>query len=132
MTFPLESQIMEEIGFDSHFNWYNGSGSCEYIRKEAARKLGPAISEHHKNGEEIAAVIPGLIGIVKEIAQYGDSDRYTLTHTWQAASDVISTHIKLHGTPVNKRGEYIRDVEKHLRRTYLPRGGNFGFYRPRY
>jgi len=39
MSLPLEDTIMEVIGLGMEYNWYNGSGSCGYIRREAVRLL---------------------------------------------------------------------------------------------
>ena len=93
MALELETKIMGEIGLGNHYNWYNGSGSCRYIRIVAANRLHSTIQKYHDRGEEIAPPHNLLISMVKDIAENVDSDAYTLTKTWQAASYVIAEHI---------------------------------------
>ena len=128
MALELETTIMEEIGLGNHFNWFNGSGSCPYIRKNAARRLPEAIQNHHVAGDLIAEPDQRLCNVVRQIAQEGDESEYSLTRTWKAASDVIAIHIhQAEATPEKRNVEYAW-VLKHLQENYLPRKvrqGNF-------
>lgn len=121
MALELESKIMSEIGLGNHYNWYNGSGSCRYIRIEAANKLFGTIQKHHDNGEEIASPENSLINIVKHIAEDGDSDDYILTKTWQAASYVIAEHIHRIQMSDEEGLEAYRNLSRYLKSNFLPK-----------
>jgi hypothetical protein len=95
MALPLEQEIMEEIGLGQHYGWFNGSGSCEYIREQAAASVGDAIQRRHIAGEEIMAPDGSLVALGREVAKWGDEDRYVLTKTWQALSYIIAHNIHM-------------------------------------
>ena len=124
MALELETQIMEEIGLGNHYNWYNGSGSCRYIRNEATNKLFSVIQKHHDNGEEIALPKNNLINTVKHIAEIGDSDNYTLTKTYQVVSYVIAEHIHQAKTSDEERDEAYRNLNRYLKSNFLPKEAN--------
>lgn len=126
MALELESKIMEEIGLHAHYTWYNGSGSCRYIRIEAAEKLSDIIQKHHNDGEDIAPPNNRLINTVKHIAENGDSDNYILTKTWQAISYVIAEHIHQAKTSDEERVKAFRDLNRHLRINFLPKEVDIG------
>ena len=119
MALELETQIMEEIGLGNHYNWYNGSGSCRFIRIDAADKLFSTIQKHHDNGEEIAPPKNNLINTVKHIAEIGDSDNYTLTKTYQAASYVIAEHIHQAKTSEEEKIKAFENLNEYLKDNYL-------------
>ena len=121
MALELETKIMEEIGLHSHYTWYNGSGSCRYIRTEAANKLFSTIQKHHDDGEEIASPKNNLINTVKYIAEIGDSDDFILTKTYQAASYVIAEHIHQAKTSDEERAEAYRNLNRYLKDNFLPK-----------
>ena len=112
MPLPLESTIMAEIGLGANYRWYNGSGSCEYTRKKAARKVASAIQAHVNAGDEIAAPNMRLIALVGRAACELDTNRYTLTKTWQVASDVIQAHIHGYGDP-DFLGQMTKSIQEH-------------------
>lgn len=112
MALPLETTIMNEIGLGAHFSYYNGSGSCEHIRQQAAQKLASAIQKHHDAGEAIVPSDPTLMGIMQRATRW-DPDRYTLTAAWQVASNVIAAHIHAH----HDEGELQR-MANYLRNDY--------------
>lgn len=121
MALELEVKIMSEIGLGNSYKWYNGSGSCRYIRIEAANKLFDVIQKHHDDGEEIASPENNLINIVKRIAESGDSDNYILTKTWQAASYVIAEHIhRIQMSDEEGFGAY-RNLSRYLESNFLPK-----------
>jgi hypothetical protein len=115
---------MEEIGLHAHYTWYNGSGSCRYIRVEAAEKLSDVIQKHHDNGEEIASPKNSLINTLKHIAENGDSDDFVLTKTWQAASYIIAEHIYHAKTSDEERNKAYGDIERFLKNNFLPKEAN--------
>jgi hypothetical protein len=121
MSLLLEDTIMQEIGLGAHYNYFNGSGSCEYIRKKAARKLESTIQRHHDEGDEIAAPDLLLIDIVRQVATWGDNSRYSLTKTWQAASYVIAHHIHAFHSEPDAVGRMADELVEYIREAYLPR-----------
>ena len=46
MAVELEQTVMREIGLGANYRWFNGSGSCEYIRREAVDKLANVASKY--------------------------------------------------------------------------------------
>lgn len=115
MALPLESEVMRDIGLGNHYNWFNGSGSCGGIARAAAEKIGEAIKRRHRAGEEIAAPVPALIVLVTESLRKNGSD-YSLTKTWQVASDVIQTHIHL--AHANDAKQMVAQMERSIRDAY--------------
>jgi hypothetical protein len=126
MAMELESKIMTEIGLGNHYSWYNGSTSCRSIRIEAANKLFNIIQKHHNNNEEIAIPEQSLINILKIIAEEGDSDEYSLTNTWQAASYIIAVHIHQTKTEENERNIAYNNLHKYLKNNFLKNVKEFG------
>src|SRR5689334_4096267 len=94
MAVHLESEIMNAIGLGNHYSWYNGSGSCEYIRKEAVKRLPQAINDKVAAGEKIAPPEHDLIRLAISVALNEPRDT-TLTKTWEVCSYVIQAHIEL-------------------------------------
>lgn len=107
MSLPLEDTIMREIGLGNYPNWYNGSGSCSYIRKAAARQLAAAIQKHHDVGEPIMPPNQKLIDLVIEYALGADDSEYSLTRTWEIASDAIRAHMSAHATNGGSKADTI-------------------------
>jgi len=89
----LEDKIMAEIGLGQNDSWYNGSGSCEYIRKEAVAQLRQKLENYREKGYKIAPTSELLVGTLQRIANSFESSRYSLTNTWQALSYVIAEHL---------------------------------------
>lgn len=118
MALELETTIMDEIGLGHPYgyNFFNGSGSCEYIRKEAARRMGAAIKKHADAGEQIAQPDDGLLMLMEEATTW-DEDRYTLTKAWEVASYVIAAHI--HAAANQGREDVVlREQEQAIRKVY--------------
>jgi hypothetical protein len=92
----LESELMGKIGLGSHYNYWNGSPTSEWRRKESARLLAGVIQEQHDaDPASIAPPEKRLIDLVVRTAEYGEEDAYVLTNTWQVASDVIRCHMSI-------------------------------------
>jgi len=119
MAMELEPKIMGDIGLAQHFNYFNGSGSCEYIRKQAADKLEGAILDAAASGV-IAAPNSKVIGVVKKVAQVGDDSQYSLTKTWQAASEAITAHIHAAGLKPAEQRKQLEDTPQYIEQQYLP------------
>jgi len=121
MAMPLEETIMREIGLGANYNWFNGSGSCRYIRQTAADKLASVIQKHQEAGEEIAAPDNHLVAVLKRVAQIGDESDYSLTRTWQAASYVIAEHIRqAKSTDQDKLAGY-ENLKSYIEQNYFGR-----------
>ena len=120
MALELESTIMNEIGLGAHYNWYNGSGSCQYIRQEASNRVGSAIQKHYDAGEPIAQPDEDLVAILKRVATIGDDSEYSLTKTWQVASYVIAEHIHQAKATEQDRTKAYRDMKEYIKRNFLP------------
>jgi hypothetical protein len=118
MALELETQIIGEIGLGHPYgyNYFNGSGSCEYIRQEAARRIGGAIKKHADAGEMIAQPDDGLLALMHEATAW-DKDRYTLTKAWEVASYVIAAHIYAAANPENEQA-VLREQEQSIRQVY--------------
>ena len=56
MAVQLEQEIMMAIGLGNHYSWYNGSGSCGYIAREAIGLLPKAIQKAVDDNKEIAHI----------------------------------------------------------------------------
>ena len=114
MALPLEQTIMNEIGLGAHYNWLNGSGSCKYIRHQAADKLAAAIQKHADAGEDIVPPDDALINEVQSISrQIEASNTYTLTAVWIAASYAVAAHIHAFTAP-----ERLQSTTEYLREKY--------------
>ena len=85
MSRELEARIMKEIGFDNHYSWFNGSGSCDYCRSKAVEKL-PTVAR--AGGLKISADWLSHCEDAKEADNFG-SGRSGLTNTWVACSNAI-------------------------------------------
>ena len=117
MALELESKIMTEIGLGNHYNWYNGSPSCRYVRTEAVNRLFDIIQRHFDCGEEIAAPNFNLIETLKRIAAEGDD--CDLTKTWEGASYIIAEHIHQAHASEEERIEAFENLDKYLKDNYL-------------
>ena len=117
MAVQLEQDIMEAIGLGANYNWYNGSGSCEYIRRKAAESLSQAIQKAHDEGKDIAEPNGVLIQLAK---QADDTDRYVLTKTWQACATIIQAHIyAFHARDVTEEAKIWSSFQKGIEDNYL-------------
>jgi hypothetical protein len=119
MALELEYVIMAEIGFGQNYSWYNGSGSCQFMRRDAANRIAPAIQKHHDAGEPIAQPDEGLVAILKRVAAIGDDSPYSLTKTWQAASYIIAEHIHQSGATEKDKAEAYGMLKQYIERTFL-------------
>lgn len=118
MALELEQTIMTEIGLHSNYRWFNGSGSCAHIRRQAAERLREAIQRHHDAAEEIVPPDERLIEEVKRIARSVDESEYSLTKTWEACSYIVAAHIHaFHGQPE----KVLADMANFLAEEYQPR-----------
>lgn len=87
MSMEMEDKIMARIGLGQHYSWSNGSGSCEYIRRNAVEKLPDALEEH---GLEIT---PAWLAHCRKAIRADSVSRYRLTNTWIACSYAIQDAI---------------------------------------
>lgn len=89
MAVELESKVMEGIGLGQHYSWFNGSGSCRYIRNAAIDKLTQVASE---NGLTIAPEWTAYCRTASRADECGGS-QYRLTNVWIACSYAIQDAI---------------------------------------
>ena len=88
MAVELEQTVMAAIGLGQHYNWYNGSGSCGYIRRDAVERLAGAAKKH---GLSIA---PAWQKHCETAIRVDACDsEYTLTNVWIACSYAIQDAI---------------------------------------
>ena len=111
MSLPVEDQIMRDIGFAQHYNWFNGSYSCEGIRRAAVEQLPAALRKHGLTPSK------QLMRTLERIAAEADEERFVLTKTWQACADAIRAHMEHTCTA----------TDAYLRERYLPRSGEVTF-----
>ena len=83
MTDSLEDAVMREIGMGSHYTYYNGSGSCQFIREGAVEDLAKAIKNKVK-----VDIDPEWQKAV-ECQESKEDSQYILTKTWVACSYAI-------------------------------------------
>lgn len=125
MAVELEQEIMRAIGLDRHYSCFCGSGSCEYIRREAAKRLPCALQRYHDAGREVEAPNTELCTLLSEVADYGDEECYTLRNTWCAASYVIQSHLYLYyAKDTQQQRKIIDDCVREIRRSHLPVSGH--------
>lgn len=91
----FEDRIMREIGLGAEYSWFNGSGSCEYLRTNAVSKLPEALENARKEGIAVATTSDLLLRTLKTIAQSYETSKYSLTNTWQALKYVIAEHFQV-------------------------------------
>ena len=110
MALALETTIMMEIGLGDNYRWFNGSGSCEYIRQQAANKLEASIQKHYDAGERIIAPDSNLMALAQASTRWDDS-QYELTKAWQVMSYILAAHIHAVNDPeqLTRIAEYIRE-----------------------
>lgn len=80
---------MREIGLGNNYRWYNGSGSCGYIRQNAVAKLPEVLSGH---GLEISQDWLDHCRTANQVDQI-NSKQFGLTNTWVACSYAIADAI---------------------------------------
>lgn len=89
MAVKLEQAVMREIGLGNHYSWFNGSGTCKYIRQSAVDKLANVAREH---GLSISSDWLRHCKIANQVDQV-DDNQYSLTNTWVACSLAIQDAI---------------------------------------
>lgn len=119
MALPLETTIMREIGLGMHYAWFNGSMSCSYIAKEAARKLTEAISSPFVEWEEIVSPDHQLMHLAEQSACW-DEQEYILTKAWQVISEIISAHIHAFHEPKKKQAQFLHNRMQKIIEYYAP------------
>jgi hypothetical protein len=89
MAVELEQTVMRDIGLGNHYSWFNGSGSCEYIRRDAVNYLSDAAKKHD------LIISPKWLAHCKKAIQVDGfgSGRYGLTNVWVACSYTIQDAI---------------------------------------
>jgi len=133
MAVELEQTVMREIGLGNHYNWFNGSGSCQYIRRGAVDKL-PTVARKH--GLTIAPAWLKHCRTANQVDQVNGS-QYSLTNTWVACSYAIQDAIyRSEGgedagfSPDNHRWQFWSDKERNeWERRQLPMMGKMAFLR---
>jgi hypothetical protein len=115
MSLPLEDEIMAEIGLGQHFSWFNGSGSCLYIRQDAANKLGDVLRKYADAGK-VFEPDGAVLGAVRCVAMCEKTD-YLLTKTWQACATAIRAHMDA----VGGGARCLVDAERYIRDTFVDR-----------
>lgn len=120
MALPLESTIMAEIGLGQNYSWFNGSGSCGYIRKKAVKRLSDVTKKHHYAApKEIALPDEDMLNLLTEVANRGDKSEYSLTNTWVAASYIIAHHIHQANAAPEDRQKEFQSLAQYIRTNYL-------------
>jgi hypothetical protein len=114
----LEDKIMAEIGLGQNYRWYNGSGSCEYIRKEAVAQLKQKLENYREEGYKIAPTSELLVGTLQRIANSFESSRYSLTNTWQALSYVIAEHLHTANLSPDEQERAFQSLNDYLVQNY--------------
>ncbi len=89
MAVELERTVMMEIGLGNNYRWFNGSGSCRYIRQGAVGKLAEAARKH---GLSIASTWLARCKVANQVDAV-DSGEYGLTNTWVSCSYAIQDAI---------------------------------------
>lgn len=89
MAVELEQTIMAEIGLGNNYRWFNGSGDCGYIRRDAVGNLVEVAKTH---GLTISDKWLNHCKTAAQVDQF-DSQQYGLTNTWIACSYAIKDAI---------------------------------------
>ena len=89
MAVELEQTVMREIGLGNHYSWFNGSGSCEYIRRDAVQHLLEKAATHG------LTISPEWLKYCKIALQVDaiNSGRWGLTNVWIVCSYAIQDAI---------------------------------------
>ena len=122
MARELEERIMKKIGFSNNYQFYEGSNTCQTIRKEAVTKLEDAISASASADEEIAFPSERLLNLLSQIEQ-AEKSPMSLAETWKATSDIIAAHQNMAPyvfTNKEKLAEIENTTAEHLKSRYLP------------
>jgi len=114
----LEDKIMAEIGLGQNYLWYNGSGSCEYIRKEAVASLRQKLEDYQEKGYKIAPTSELLVSTLQRIANSYESSKYSLTNTWQALSYVIAEHLSVANMSPDEQERAFQSLNDYLVANY--------------
>jgi pyrroloquinoline quinone (PQQ) biosynthesis protein C len=88
MAVELEQTIMREIGLGNHYNWFNGSGSCAGIAREAVDSLSRIAKQYN-----LAISVEWMEHCRKAVRVDTCSSNYTLTNTWITCSYAIQDAI---------------------------------------
>ncbi len=89
MAVELEQEIMANIGLGNNYRWFNGSGSCFFIAKNAIDKLSGAMK---KKGLSLSSAWEKHCREALRVDQF-DGGNYSLTNTWIACSYAIQDGI---------------------------------------
>lgn len=84
MALELEQTIMREIGLGNHYTWFNGSGSCAGIARQAVQSLVSVAKKHN-----LSINSQWMAHCHKAVRVDTCSGNYTLTNTWIACSYAI-------------------------------------------
>ena len=119
MALDLEIEVMRDIGLGMPYHWFNGSGSCDGIRRRAAEQLRDAIQKRHADGAALVAPVESLCAVARQAVAWDDS-QYSLTKTWQVCSEVIRAHMELVYIEPVKRLSWAGERAAEIRRLYAP------------
>lgn len=89
MAVELEQTVMMEIGLGNHYGWFNGSGSCGYIRADAVNKFQSVAQKH---GLSISSAWLKRCHEAITVDEC-DGQKYSLTNTWITCSYAIQDAI---------------------------------------
>lgn len=96
MAHPTEQEIMAAIGLGSHYNWYNGSGSCAWIGRQAVEKLPDALQER---GMSLSKEWARVLSKALQADSFDSPGGYSLTNVWVACSYAIQDAMYRHESP---------------------------------
>jgi hypothetical protein len=86
MAVDMEQEVMRDIGLSPHYHYFNGSGSCQWIRKEAIEKLPGALEAR---GLSLSIAWAALLRRADLADSYDGPGQYSLTNVWIACSYAI-------------------------------------------
>lgn len=110
----FEDRIMGEIGLGAEYSWFNGSGSCEYLRTNAVSKLPEALERARKEGIAVTPTNDLLLRTLRTIAQSFETSKYSLTNTWQALKYVIAEHFQTANLPLEEQERSMQSLNDYL------------------
>jgi len=117
MAKELETKIMSEAGLHD-YRFMNGSSSCEYRRKTAAKDIPKIINKYYNEGNEIIPAQKSLTDLIKEASISLDTSNKEVTNTYRVAADVLMVHTKAFGLKPEDRKKFIEDSVSRLRNYY--------------
>ena len=117
MAVELEQTVMNEIGLGNNYRYFNGSGSCRYIRNNAIDLLPKAMKKHKLSLSKKWAEVLRKASMADEI----DGHEYALTNVWVTASYAIQDGIyrKEGGKGINATDDHFSFFDSEAKENYF-------------